>query len=84
VSRRHEKYAANLFGLGQLEQALAEVNKGLAMTPSANGYGLQARILKRLGRCPEATRALEAAARLGAGDVVASHEPCPPRGGKLQ
>lgn len=84
VARRHEKFAGQLFQIGQLDQALSEVNKGLEMTPTAGGYGLQARILKRLGRCEEAGKALQAAAKLGAGDVLAAQEPCPPAGSRVQ
>jgi tetratricopeptide (TPR) repeat protein len=85
VARHHVKYAGTLFGLGQLDQALDEVTKGLSTTPSAGAYGLQARILKRLGRCEDARHALEAATKLGAGDVVAEQEPCPPaKGSRVQ
>jgi len=83
----HVKFAAQLMKLEQLDQALAEVNKGLAMTPTAGGYGVQARILKRLGRCEEADKALVLAAKLApAGDVLANatQEPCPPRGSRVQ
>jgi tetratricopeptide (TPR) repeat protein len=86
VAKRHEKFATKLFGLDQLDLALTEVNKGLATTPSAGGYNLQARILKRLGRCEEASKALAAAAKIDprAADVVASQEPCPPHGSRVQ
>lgn len=86
AARGHEKFAGQLLNMGQLDQALNEVNQSLAATPTARGYGLQARIFKRLGRCEEANKALTLAAKLepNGGDVLAQQEPCPPRGSKVQ
>ncbi len=82
----HVKFAGQLMKLEQLDQALSEVNKGLAMTPTAGGYGMQARILKRMGKCEEANKALSLAAKLdpGSGDALAAQEPCPLRGSRVQ
>ncbi len=87
ASNGHVKFAGQLMKLDQLDQALTEVNKGLAMTPTAGAYGMQARILKRLGRCEEANKALTLAAKLdpGSGNALAAQEPCPPaRGSRVQ
>jgi hypothetical protein len=74
---RHEQFAARLLEQGQLEVALVQVNKALAIAPSGTAYCLQSKILGRLGRSDEATRAFEAAKRLetSSGAAIARSEP---------
>ena len=57
--------------MGEHQQALAEVQKALLISPSAAAYALQGEILAALGKCPDATRAFEAALKIEPGNAVA-------------
>jgi tetratricopeptide (TPR) repeat protein len=61
VARRHLSFARSLFRLERHDKALAEVEKSLAVAPSAEAHALQGRILATMGRCAEALRALDTA-----------------------
>jgi len=78
AARRYEQFGARLFEQGQLELALAQVNKALAIAPSGSAYCLQGRILGRLGRSGEASRAFDVAVRLepSYGQTIAEKTPC--------
>jgi peroxiredoxin len=80
VAGRHARFAQRLAELGQLDQALAEVQRGLAAAPTSLGYLVQGRVLARQGKCKEAARAFEMALRLDPGNDAASSERnrCPP------
>jgi tetratricopeptide (TPR) repeat protein len=71
VARRHVNFARMLHEMGEHQQALAEVQKALLISPSAAAYALQGQILAALGKCPDATRAFEAALKLEPGNAVA-------------
>ncbi len=78
AARRLEQFGARLFEQGQLELALVQVNKALAIAPSGSAYCLQGKILGRLGRSGEASRAFEVAVRLepSYGQTIAEKTPC--------
>lgn len=78
AARRFEQFGARLFEQGQLELALTQVNKALAIAPSGSAYCLQGKILGRLGRPGEASRALAVAVRLepSYGQTIAENTPC--------
>jgi tetratricopeptide (TPR) repeat protein len=80
VAGRHAQFAQRLADLGQLDQALAEVQRSLATAPTALGYLVQGRILARQGKCKEAARAFDMAHGLDPknGDAVAERTRCPP------
>jgi tetratricopeptide (TPR) repeat protein len=71
VARRHLNFARMLHQMGEHQEALAEVQKALLISPSAAAYALQGEILAALGKCPDATRAFEAALRMEPGNAVA-------------
>jgi tetratricopeptide (TPR) repeat protein len=71
VARRHLNFARMLTQMGEHPQALAEVQKALIISPSAAAYALQGEILAALGKCPDATRAFEAALKIEPGNAVA-------------
>ncbi len=71
VARRHLNFARMLLEMSDHQQALAEVQKALLISPSAAAYALQGEILAALGKCPDATRAFEAALRIEPGNAVA-------------
>jgi tetratricopeptide (TPR) repeat protein len=71
VARRHLNFARMLLQMSDHQQALAEVQKALLISPSAAAYALQGEILAALGKCPDATRAFEAALRIEPGNAVA-------------
>jgi hypothetical protein len=77
-ARRLEQFGARLFEQGQLELALTQVNKALAIAPSGSAYCLQGKILGRLGRSGEASRSFEVAVRLepSYGQTIAEKTPC--------
>ncbi len=72
VAKRHLNFARMLVKIGDHDKALEEVQKGLAISPSASGYALQGEILAAKGRCPDATRAFDAALKLEPANAVAS------------
>jgi tetratricopeptide (TPR) repeat protein len=74
AARSHARYAAQLLQLGQLDLALAEVNKSLAIAPTAEAYSVQGKILARQGKCGDASRAFEVALRLEPSNGVAAAE----------
>jgi hypothetical protein len=74
MARSNLRFAQQLLELGQLDQALATAQRGLALEPSAQGYLLQGRILARQGKCPEAARAFDMALRLEPGNAQAAGE----------
>lgn len=79
AARRHEQFGARLLEQGQFALALTQVNKALAISPSASAYCLQGKILGRLGRSGESTRALDVAVRLDPTfrQALAENVPCP-------
>jgi tetratricopeptide (TPR) repeat protein len=84
VARSRVQFGQKLLEMGQLEMALAEVDKSLAASPTSVGYLLQGRILSRQGKCEAAAKAFEMALQLEPrnGAVVAEKtRPCPPKRG---
>lgn len=84
MAKSQVKFGEKLMEMGQLEMALAQVDKSLATSPSSASYLLQGRILTRQGKCPEAAKAFEVALQLEPrnNDVVAEKSrPCPPKRG---
>ena len=71
VARRHVNFARRLFDIGQADQALAELQKSLAVTPNAAAFALRGKILATKGQCPDALRDLEEALKLEPGNTVA-------------
>jgi tetratricopeptide (TPR) repeat protein len=67
VARRHLNFARMLQRIDQHEKALEEIQKALAIAPSADAYALHGQILARLGKCPDALRAFDAALKLEPG-----------------
>lgn len=63
-ARRHVNYARMLLKMGDHAQALAEVRKALEMAPSAVAYALEGEVLAAMGKCPDATRAFDAALKI--------------------
>jgi tetratricopeptide (TPR) repeat protein len=84
MAKSQVKFGEKLMDMGQLEMALAQVDKSLATSPTSAAYLLQGRILTRQGKCPEAAKAFEVALQLEPrnNDVVAEKSrPCPPKRG---
>ena len=78
------RFGQKLLSMGQLDLALAQAQDSLALSPTSAGYLLLARVLTRQGRCEEAARAFEMAARLEPKDgglIAERSRPCPPRKG---
>lgn len=71
VSRRHVNFARRLHELKQDEQALAELQKAISLSPSAAAWALRGEILTGRGRCPEAAQAFDAALRLEPANAAA-------------
>lgn len=71
VARRHLNFARNLQRIGQQEKALEEVQKSLAILPSADAYAMQGELLAAMGRCPEALPAFDAALKMEPDHAVA-------------
>lgn len=71
VARRHLNYARMLLRIQKLDRALAEVEKVLAVAPTAAGYALQGEILAAQGKCAEAIRAFDAALKIDPASSVA-------------
>jgi tetratricopeptide (TPR) repeat protein len=72
VARRRLNYARNLVRIQKLDRALEEVQKSLAVTPSAAAYALQGEILAAQGRCPDAIRAFDVALKMEPSNRVAT------------
>jgi tetratricopeptide (TPR) repeat protein len=64
AARSHLRLAQRLMEASLFDQALAEVQKSLAVTPTAQAYVLQGKILARQGKCGEAGRAFDVALQL--------------------
>lgn len=71
VAKRHLNYARMLLKMGEHAEALAEVQKALLIAPSAAAYAAQGEVLAAMGKCPDATRAFEAALRIDPRNAVA-------------
>jgi tetratricopeptide (TPR) repeat protein len=71
VARRHANFARRLLDIGQPDQALAELEKSLAIQPSAAAFALRGKILAGKGKCPDALRDLDDALKLEPGNTVA-------------
>ncbi len=72
VAKRHLNFARMLVKIGQPRDALEEVQKGIAISPSAAAYALQGEILAALGRCPDALRSFDTSLKLEPANTVAS------------
>jgi tetratricopeptide (TPR) repeat protein len=72
VAKRHVNFARMLLKIGQPEKALEEVQKGIAVQPSAVAYALQGEILASMGKCPDAVRAFDAALKIEPANSVAT------------
>jgi tetratricopeptide (TPR) repeat protein len=72
VAKRHLNFARMLHRIGQDDKALEEVQKGIAVAPSAGAFSLQGEILAALGRCPEAVAAFDAALKIEPASSVAT------------
>jgi len=86
-ARSHTQFAQRLLEMGQLDQALAEVQKSLAISPSSQAYLMEGKVLTRQGKCGDAARAFEVAQRLEPknGEVAAEKgRPCPPGRARAQ
>jgi tetratricopeptide (TPR) repeat protein len=68
VAHRHANLARRFLEIGQLDQALAEVQKSLGTAPTGEAYALQGLILARQGKCQDAKRAFDVALRLEPGN----------------
>ena len=64
VARRHVNFARRLHEIKQHEQALLEVQKALAISPSAGAWALRGQILAGQGKCPDAVRAFDEALKI--------------------
>lgn len=64
VAVRHAKYAAKLLALGRIPTALAEVEKSLAIAPTAEGYAVRGQVLAAEGQCGAAVASFDAALAL--------------------
>jgi tetratricopeptide (TPR) repeat protein len=71
VARRHVNFARTLVRIAQHAKALEEIDRSLAIAPSAPAYALRGEILASQGRCPDALRAFEQALELEPGNTVA-------------
>jgi tetratricopeptide (TPR) repeat protein len=71
VARRHLNFARMLQRINQPDKALQEVQKALAIAPSADAYALHGQILAGQGKCPDALRAFDAALKLEPGHAAA-------------
>lgn len=80
MARTSLAFARKLAAMGQLEPALAQVDRSLAAAPTAAAHVLRAQLLVRQGRCDDARRAVEAALKLEPGNAEAAAEQgrCPP------
>ncbi len=67
VAKRHVNFARMLLKMGQAQEALDEVKKSLAISPTPDAYALQGQILAAQGQCAQAVPVFEAALRLDPG-----------------
>jgi tetratricopeptide (TPR) repeat protein len=72
VAKRHLNFARMLHKIGQDDKALEEIEKGLAVAPSAALHAMQGEILASKGKCPEAVRAFDAALKIEPANAVAT------------
>jgi tetratricopeptide (TPR) repeat protein len=80
VARRQINLARRFLEIGQLDAALAEVQKSLMTAPSGDAYTLQGQILAKQGKCKDAARAFDVALKLepGNGDAKTGRKACGP------
>ncbi len=71
VAKRHLAFARRLHELKQHDAALAEVQKAMALAPSAAAWSLRGQILAAQGKCPDALRAFDEALKLEPASAVA-------------
>jgi tetratricopeptide (TPR) repeat protein len=71
VARRHLNLARQLVRIEQLDTALEEVKKSLALVPTAGAYALEGKILAAQGKCAAAVPVFEAALKMDPKDPVA-------------
>jgi len=71
VARRHLNFARMLHRIKQEDKALEEIQKSLAIAPSAAALALQGEILAATGKCPEALLAFEGALKIEPANPVA-------------
>jgi hypothetical protein len=64
VAKRHVNLARRFMEIGQLDVAMAEVQKSLMTAPTGEAYALQGQILAKQGKCKDANRAFEVALKL--------------------
>jgi tetratricopeptide (TPR) repeat protein len=82
MARSRTQFGQKLMEMGQLDMALAEVQKSISASPTSFGYLLEGKILNRLGRCADASRAFEVVLKMDPknGEVGAERRrPCPPK-----
>ncbi len=85
MARSRAQFGQKLMDMGQLDMALAEVQKSLAAAPTGLGYVLQGKILARQGKCGDASKSFDVALQLEPKNGEAAAEkvrPCPPKGGR--
>jgi tetratricopeptide (TPR) repeat protein len=71
VARRHVNFARRLYEIGQVDQALAELQKSLAVAPNAPAHALRGKILAGKGKCPDALPEFDAALKIEPANAVA-------------
>ena len=71
VAKRHLNFARMLHKIQQDEKALEELQKSLAIVPSAAAFALQGEILAGGGKCPDALAAFDAALKIEPANAVA-------------
>lgn len=71
VARRHVNFARRLHDIKQHDQALLEVQKALALSPSSAAWALRGKILAAQGKCSEASLAFDEALKIEPGLAVA-------------
>ena len=71
VARRHVNFARRLHDIKQDDQALAELQKALALSPSAGAWALRGQILAGQKKCPDALRSFDEALKIEPGNAVA-------------
>ena len=72
VARRHLNFARMLHEIEQTTSRRSRrCRRPSLISPSAAAYALQGEILAALGKCPDATRAFEAALKIEPGNAVA-------------
>jgi tetratricopeptide (TPR) repeat protein len=71
VARRHVNFARRLHDIKQDDQALAEIQKALALAPSAAAWTLRGEILAGQRKCPDALQAFDEALKIEPANAVA-------------